>query len=676
MSAQEPELDVPEVDEIGTPFKRKLALAVSLLALFGGVVGFAAGAAGAQEERTGTDAQRASVVAMSGYSAAAVEFFEMLENSLNVSSLQRRAEIARMRAELLGGAGQRRLAGQWDTVARQISDSSVLSGHGTYANNPNLLLVNLSVGPDLASLRQQAAAETSAQWAQKRRLEIGIVTLVAVALTLLGLSLTVGEGVRRFLIWPAGVIVGVCVIGFGWVLGRPVVHTPDAAIRAVAEGDRLFQLRDYQGAVKSYTHALSIRPDYPNALVDRATATVLADSPQRNSIQFVVSTSTPAAYRSAIADLSRALGDSSDSYLTAANLGAFYFHVRDYAKCVQLSQQAIALNPGPPLPWLNLGLALLGQGKTSEALRTYHHAIQLIAARPDPVERQELYSSGLTELEILASQQPRELAMVRKVEGELIAAESLQRSPHAVTASQASVSASQLTVDGPQLHFAYAYRDIPKGARLAEIVYFRPRGTSDWIQPGALTYFLVNSLRRSGHGILTLADRSCPAPGEYRVDLYTGTRRLATATASSSLPAETLIPYADGVYGVEICRPHGWPFSSGGAMELTSPDRQRHMAIDVAPLTQADLRAPKSSVSSEVLSRMIRQLPPHTRVLRTEAKDFGGIAGTAQLLRLPGNRQGIVWVSIGTDGILRTLQATYPAGLPGPLNDVAIYLQF
>jgi hypothetical protein len=128
----------------------------------------------------------------------------MLDNSLSVSSLRRRGAVAGIQAGLLGAARQQQLARHWDAAARQVSDSSILSVHGTYADNPVRLYADLAVGPDQASLRQQAAAETSASWASKRRLEIGIVTLVAVALTLLGLSLTVDEGVRRYLLWPAG----------------------------------------------------------------------------------------------------------------------------------------------------------------------------------------------------------------------------------------------------------------------------------------------------------------------------------------------------------------------------------------------------------------------------------------------------------------------------------------
>jgi hypothetical protein len=257
-----------------------------------------------------------------------------------------------------------------------------------------------------------------------------------------------------------------------------------------------------------------------------------------------------------------------------------------------------------------------------------------------------------------------------------IATESAQQVPDAVAASNATVLASRLTVDGPFLRFAYKYRDIPKGARLAEIAYMLPRGTTDWIQPSALTKFLANNLQPSGSAFLTLADRSCATPGEYRVDLYSGARRLATATASSPLRTEKLTSYVNVADGIELCRPPGWPLSAGATVALTSPGKERHISIQVAPLTRPDLRGARPSVIKAVLDRMIRQLSPNPHVLAKGSRSFGGLAGTFRRLRLPGNRTGFAWASIGADGILRTLEATYPVGKPGALNDVALYLQF
>jgi tetratricopeptide (TPR) repeat protein len=676
MSAQEPELEVPEVEELNSSFRRKLALVVTVLALFGGIVVFAAVDSESQAEQITADVQRSSIVAMSSDSAVITDFYESLQNFMSVSSLRRNAGIAQMRAALLGLRDQENLARSWDRAAGQISDISVLSGQGKYAGNPASLYADMLTGPDLAQRRQQAAGETAASWTGKRNTEIGIVTLIAVALTLLGLSLTVQEGIRRYLLVPAACIVFVCVAGFIWVLSRPVAHTPEAAMKAVVAGDRLYGMQDYEGALSSYTKAIKIYPDYPVALVNRASAVMVGNSPDRGRAQYVFSSSTIPAYRAAIADLNQALRIDDEDYLALVNLGAAYFHVRDYADSAEASQHAIDLNPGPPLPWLNLGLALLSEGRAPEGMQTYDHAIRIIRSLPQPTERTELFSSAVTELEIMAAQQPDRLDLVRQAEGMVIAAEAEKIIPQASPAPRTEISQSQLKASGPVLYLQFTYAGLPKHARLAYIAYFRPRGESFWTELTSSSHFEKANLPQAGRATLKMTDRSCPAPGEYRVDIYAGARRLATATTASSLTAETLTPYDDVVNGVIMCRPAAWKLSSAGPIVLTSPDRQQQMTIRVTPMPPVRDPAHGTSVVDQVLGRMTKELSAHATVVRKGNTTFGGVQGVSRTLRLPDGDLGVVWASRGTDGILRTMQAKFPVGNISTLNDIGNYFLF
>jgi tetratricopeptide (TPR) repeat protein len=569
--------------------------------------------------------------------------------------------------------GQASLQRKSQGAARQVSDLSVLA-RGKYANNPGLLDADLSAKPDLAQLEQQAADEASTSWAQKQRLDIGIVTLIAVVLTLLGLSLTVGEGIRKFLVWPAVFLVAVSLIGFGWVWSRPVARTPAAAMNLVVAGDRLNLLRYYAGAVEDYTEALNIHPDYPAALVGRANSILLANSPERQSAQFVFTTSTIAAYRSAIVDYQQALQTNHDDYLALVNLGASYFHTRDYASSVRMSREAIDLNPGPPLPWVNLGLGLLSEGETSAGLQTYAHAIQLTRDLRQPTERSAMFSSALTALEILAAQQPHRVAAVRRAEGMIVAADLAMQDPHAAPAPQATVSGLRLSAAGPQLGLRFRYASLPANARLAWFVYFQPRGEPFWIEQPGLSGIQAVHRESSGTTPPVYLDRSCPVPGTYRADIYAGSRRIATAVAPSSLPGETLIPFSDVAGRVELCRPAGWKFSAAGAIDLTSPDQQQDMTIRVTPVPASG--PPQRALLSHVLHRMTSELSAHATVTKRQRTAFGGVRGTEWALKLPGRDVGAVWASRGTDGTLRTLAAKFPASGAGALNDVARYLHF
>ncbi len=99
-----------------------------------------------------------------------------------------------------------------------------------------------------AALTQEAVQLTATAWGDKSNAYAAGTALLAVALTLLGLSLTVGEDVRRHLVRPAAGLTGLTLAGalVTWAVPAPV--RPQAAIDAAVEGERLFAARDFDGA--------------------------------------------------------------------------------------------------------------------------------------------------------------------------------------------------------------------------------------------------------------------------------------------------------------------------------------------------------------------------------------------------------------------------------------------
>lgn len=679
-SALEPEVEAPEVDEVDTPFRRRMALAVAILALFGGVVLCASGIAGGKEESTGAQAQRQSVMAMSRYSAVGVQYNDDLQSYLGVSSLRHRSNIAQTWDDLLGMSAQSALAKSLDTAAGQVANTSALAA-GKYANQPALLLYDMETGPDLAVLRQQAADETAAGWGKQRRLELGIVTLIAVALSLLGLSLTVSPEIRRYLVGPAVVIVLVSVAGFAWVLARSVPQTPVAAMKAVADGERLGRLQKYQAAIKAYDRALAADPGYPVALENLSTVIVQAASPPQTTGQYVMSMSTPAAYRAAIGDMTRALGGTGNDYVPLANLGAYYFYVRAYAESAAMSQRAIQLNPGPPLPWTNLGLALLGEGNAPAAAQAYRHAIALIVRYPNPGYRMELFSSALTTLQALAVQQPGRAALVQRTKDAIIAAESRKQFPTAVPAGHATISKLEVQTSWPHLNLRFTYANVPKGARLAAIVYFRPPGGTSWLQPNGLDYFSTINLASSGTANWSLTDQTCPSAGEYRVEMYTDGRLLDAVTAAAPKPPATTALYEDPFGEVTLCRPVDWNVTSSGPVDVTSRDQRTSLSIEVVPTPPEPPKTSTATVVRQVLERMASQISggaANGAGVTEHSYAYGGLPGTWIAVPLTGGEQGAVWVSLSTapDGFVHAMELKFPAGQPGVLPAVLAEMQF
>jgi tetratricopeptide (TPR) repeat protein len=679
---REPELSVPDVDEVDTVYKRRLAIAVAFIALFGGIVGFAASDAGARGAEIGREAQRSSVTALAAQNEAAIAYYESFGNYVEGSMLNRRRDIARVAADLLGDRAAAAEARAWGQAGGKVADVSKLLQEPRYAGRADLLFYELQLPTNLGMLRQQAAQETASAWGTKSTLYIGLITLLAVALTMLGLSLTVGPGVRQLLVWPAALIVASCVAAAGVVAVYPTARTSEAAIGAVAEGDRLAWGRSYDEAVAAYTRAIESDGDYVVSYQRRATAKLLAGSPERNLSSFVFSSSTPEARRSAIEDLLRAVDLGGGDYVTLANLGANYFHLNDYARSEEYSRRAIALNPTLPLPWSNLMLAQAAQGREAEALESAGRSLDLIAKRPYLGERRELLASLRATLETLAGKEQRYEGLARRLAGMAVAAQFRMEARDGSEATAARVTDLAVVSMGSTLTASMNVLDMPRGAWIGVVVAYLPDGQDDWAETAWQSGFYRWQYDQSSQPIpynLPMYEEGCRTTGQYKVSVYSGGRLLATTTVRQQ-PSETkLVAHTDVVGRLQLCRPRDWTMRADttGSADVTSPDGRHRFSIRSLPLAvRPPNQAARDSLLAQVLDRMRAQLSPSATVTREAALRVASVPGTAWFLGLPGDEQGTVWASLADDGVLRVVLVRYPAGAPGATNEIALSARF
>ncbi|MDI1461344.1 hypothetical protein QEZ54_10225 [Catellatospora sp. KI3] len=670
-------------NELDTVFKRRVAVSVALIALLGGLIGFAAADAGARQATVGREAQRSSVLALADQNSAQDAFYEDAANYMEVSTITRRGDIAEITAELLGDAKAAADAKTWRAAAAKVSDVSKVLTDPAYERRHDRLWDQLMEGPNAATLRQQAAQLHAGSWGDKSDLYVGVVTLLAVALTLLGLALTVAPGVRRYLIWPAVVIVTACTATSVVVAVRPADRVPEAAIAAVIAGDHAAARRDFLQAVADYSRAIAAYGDYAVAYQRRAQARQLADSPEGQTSTFVFSASSKQAREAAAADLLRAVELGGDDFTTTAGLGAIYFHLEDYRRSEDYSRQAISRNANLPIPWINLTLALLGQHREGAAADALRRGLEVTRARPYVEERRETFASMRATLETLAGQQSDLEPAVRRLQAMTVAAQAEMEAPGAaVAAPSAEISGLGATSAGSILTVHYQLRHIPRGARVSVVVNHRGDGVQGWSELANQSVHLVWNADESAQFLpyqVTLFMSGCRTSGEYRVSFYADGRLLGATTAGQEQSPLTMKPYGDWVGGIELCQPDTWQLTDtvSGAVDLSAPDRLRRLSVRSVPLTSGyRTEAEREQLAGKVADRLIKAMSAQAIVTGTAAQQINSLPGTARFVRVSPTEDGVVWVSVAADGMLRTVAGRMPTGAAGELSQVMTRLRF
>ncbi|MGW1345869.1 tetratricopeptide repeat protein [Kribbella sp. NPDC002412] len=680
MPVPEAQIELPDIDVLDTPFKKAIACSAALLVLLGSLLALAASRAGEHERNLSAHAQETSITSLAQYGAAYVEISKLAAGDGEVRSLRQRAELARFASSLTGTDTYTTAAQLWDKSSLALADLAVQETGSTHFEDVNRQASDRLLEPRVTALRADAERETATAWGTKSDRYVLGITLLAVALSLLGLSLTLAPGTRNLVVVPALVIAGFAVLVSVIAASQRPLVTPDAAVVALAEGDKRMWLRQYDGAVESYTEAIRLRSDYTQAYRARATATVLAGSPENAA--YVFTTVDEKSRLRSIADLDRALELSPvPDYLSLVNQGANLFHVRRYAASEVLTRRALESNDRLPLPWANLGLVQAAQGEEAEARASYGEMVRRTAERPDPLEQAELYASSRTTLEILAVKEPDRKDLVQKLQGMLVAAQAELSSPGPNPAgADATISALKLTATGWYVGATYQRAKLPEKARISWIGYFRPSPGEPWQQRSTLAGF--DRIAAGQPAQRYFVDSGCPGRGEYRLDAWLDDRLLASATVASTPNGTTsFVGSYDSSGRISACRPPGWDLDDSvpGRIRLSAPGTAlERLTVRAAPLP-AELIG---QAVPQVISTALDTEPRCTSVGKPTAQApfaLGGVNGVfRQYKQQNGDRAVWCWAGVGADNSVRTVVAQYEdkATSRGLIGDLLTRLYF
>lgn len=662
MPVVEAETELPEIERLDSPFKKRVAISAALLVLLGGLLALGASSASEKERTLSADAQAASIKASAGYGKAFGEIAKLAGSDAEARSLRQRAELARVWSDLTGWPGYANEADALDLSAQALSDLAAPDQDASHWADVNREATALLVAPRENALRADVQREAATAWGAKTDRYVLGITLLAVALSLLGLSLTLAAGTRGLVVVPAVLIAVFAAMVSVVAASQHPARTPDGAVKALAEGDRLMVLGRYDDALDAYTEAIRLRADFAQAFRARATAEALAGSPETSS--YVFTTVDEEARQRSIADLDKALELSPVAdYLTLVNQGANLFHVGEYAESEELTRRALDSNARLPLPWSNLALAQAAQGDEDDARDSYRETIRLTLERPDSIEQQELFASARSTLEILALREPSKAELTKQFQGMLVAAQARLISPEANPAGpNAKISNLELSAVGGSLWATYEPSDLPTQSRVSWVGYFRPGPDDPWQQRARLVRVDRLVDQTPGSKTTYLFDDSCPGAGEYRLDAWLDDRLLASEVTTVAAEAERYAAVFDWSSRVTGCRPDDWKLDDAvpGLLRLTAPEAdETKLTIRAVPLPAELLDQPRERVARTTLST-----EPACNRFGQPGQDtpynVGYVAGVSrQFSPRPDGRVAWCWAGLGYDGLLRIVVTEY-----------------
>jgi tetratricopeptide (TPR) repeat protein len=205
-----------------------------------------------------------------------------------------------------------------------------------------------------AEFDRQYATERDS-WSGKSDSFVAVITVLAVALFLLGLSSTITPAVRKGFIIAGGVVAVVATLWgattFLRSVEKPSSKAIDAYVDALVGVNTAETKEDYEGAIALLDTAIGERPDYANALILRGNAYFSLDFLNEDG---------PQGSQEALADFERSLELTPDDWVSVGNVGAVHFWLGNYEESLANTEEALRLKPGDPVLTLNRVQALIG----------------------------------------------------------------------------------------------------------------------------------------------------------------------------------------------------------------------------------------------------------------------------------------------------------------------------
>ncbi len=370
------------------------------------------------------------------------------------------------------------------------------------------------------SLSQTALAETRVTWNDRSTQYTTAISMLAVALFLVGFAVVL-RGARRTLFYVLGVVFGLFILGWAvHIYSLPIPETSGDAIAATARGRMDAAEGRQERAVAAFTQAIDIEGDYDAPYRGRAASVFLRANPDYRATRAVTGDRT--VLEKAIADSRRALElGGGRSFSTYSLLSILSFYAGDYDGAVQAADEAIAINDQVPDIRLAKSAAEVARGDAPAARAALGGALQTLQGSEPSERTRDLAAQYATYLEQVIATSPEQTALARELEQEIVRREiGFNRgSPVAGTPPGRGTAAVEgLRYADGRLRLTLRWKDLPPKTALTAIGFERPTPGAPWVQPRDLGLF--RTVSGSGEETLSVPlERAC-TPAEVRVDVY------------------------------------------------------------------------------------------------------------------------------------------------------------
>ncbi len=204
----------------------------------------------------------------------------------------------------------------------------------------------------------QATADLGRAWSNIADVFVIQLTLLTVALSLYGLSITMRGFIRWMFVFVGSGLVLFCVVWMGWKLLEPLPVISEEAIDAFAEGYGQYYQGNSAEAIALYDKALAINPDYADATYERGYNNLVLGN-----------------YEAAVSDFLVARDLGLDGEYTYWNLGWTYYLMGRFDDAIEANNVILNSNPSIIGMRSNQALNYLAKGDLERARSEYDSVV-------------------------------------------------------------------------------------------------------------------------------------------------------------------------------------------------------------------------------------------------------------------------------------------------------------